>query len=610
MRDRFGKSYLKKAQNQFNAQDQFSNCLEKTENRFGSCLERIRVNYDTEKNTVCKYKVLSNKQGQITVFLALLFLVLISFCLFIIQGVQSYSVSALGEDAIKNAGENVLANYDRELFKEYHLFFLDPRERNYMLSDGKTAVNQYFSKQSFFSLHCDSLAITEEKTAVDEDGLYLKHQIREWMKYREEQKVEDVLKQLIKNVEKGNVGRQQYEKEVQDAENDSVEKEMTAEKETDTEKAGESSENSENRKQNQPEGENKVESKKPESQEQQNKQTDQNEDTQSPEVQQERIAWKEIKETLQLLMKTGILFYVADKPEQLSKRTISEGNLPSKEKKVSGLDKEQNEMDKAGENSFSGLKGIKSLFSVDFSVNKNTALWTKENYIVPYIEECFWTYGDTLNKKSANKNNAGKRDDAEKALFYETEYLISGRNSDLENLKRVANYILLLRFINNYAFTGRDAGIKAQVDTMASALAGVLGVPQTTKGIQMLIRAAMSYGESLLEVHTLFTGGEIPMIKNKANWNLELKTMARQLKEKKPVKKGKQNVSYKDYLKMLLFIRGSSKVLCYRMMDIMQENVACKENGFLMRNCLFSYKWKSKLSMGTVQMNFVKQNSY
>ena len=74
------------------------------------------------------------EKGQITVFLSLLLIVLIGFSFVVVEGVSSYSASALGEDAVKNAGENILANYDRELFNKYHIFFLDPREKNYILS--------------------------------------------------------------------------------------------------------------------------------------------------------------------------------------------------------------------------------------------------------------------------------------------------------------------------------------------------------------------------------------------------------------------------------------------------------------------------------------------
>ena len=514
-----------------------------------------QLRYRSKKNTV-----IFEEKGQITVFLSLLLIVLIGFSFVVVEGVSSYGASALGEDAVKNAGENVLANYDRELFNKYHIFFLDPREKNYILSDGKADVAQYFSGNSFFNVFCNSLEMTEEVTAVEEDGLYLKHEIREWMKYRQEEKVKDTLKQLINNVKTNNADRKEYQNE--------------AEEETGNIEQSE---------------ENKIEEDKEDKAE---------EETVSQEVQKERTTWKEIKEALQLLTKTGILFYVSDHPEQLSRKSIPEGNLPSRAKKREQEEHKVEEFLFSG----SGLKGIKSMLSVDFSINTNSTLWTKENYIVPYIEECFLDYSE---------EGKGKKNDVrEQVLAYEKEYLIKGQPSDLDNLKRVANDILLLRFINNYIFTGRDAEIQSQVNIMASALTGVVGIPQTAKAVQMMLRAALSYGESLLELHTLFEGGEISLTKDRENWNLELKTMVKQLKEKKAVKKGKHNISYKDYLKVLLFMKGNSTILCYRMMDIMQENIACKEAGFLMENCLFSYKWKGSLSLGTVKMKFEKQVSY
>ena len=506
-----------------------------------------------------KITVIFEEKGQITVFLSLLLIVLIGFSFVVVKGVSSYSASALGEDAVKNAGENVLANYDRELFNRYHIFFLDPREKNYILSDGKADVAQYFSGNSFFNVFCNSLEMTEEVTAVEEGGLYLKHEIREWMKYRQEEKVKDTLKQLINNVKKNNADRKEYQNE--------------AEEET-----GNIEQSEENKAE-----EDKVEDKA-------------EEETVSQEVQKERTTWKEIKEALQLLTKTGILFYVSDHPEQLSRKSIPEGNLPSRAKKREQEEHKVEEFLFSG----SGLKGIKSMLSVDFSINTNSTLWTKENYIVPYIEECFLDYSEEGKEGKEEKNDV-----QEQVLAYEKEYLIKGQPSDLDNLKREANDILLLRFINNYIFTGRDAEIQSQVNIMASALTGVVGIPQTAKAVQMMLRAALSY-----ELHTLFEGGEISLTKDRGNWNLELKTMVKQLKEKKAVKKGKHNISYKDYLKVLLFMKGNSTILCYRMMDIMQENIACKEAGFLMENCLFSYKWEGSLSFGSVKMKFEKQVSY
>lgn len=537
-----------------------------------------------------QYDKYFDERGQITIFLSLLFLVLMMSFLFIVEGVISYSASSLGEDAVKGAGESIMANYDRELFKNYHLFFLDPRQKDYIVTDGKEFINQYFSGNSFFDIYCDSLEVTGEKTAVDEDGLYLKHEIREWMKYREEKEIAKVLEDIIRNTKKNDGERKECQEEVDSAETD-VKKEQDEEvnqetkeeankKDTESDLKGDVDKNTDN-----------VEDMKPDE-----KAASEEIEPVSEETLKERSNWKEIKGTLQLLMRTGILFYAAEHSESLSRQSIPGTNLPSKRVKGSSFDNEQRLLDKMDELSFSSLKGIKSLLSVDISMDGRGTLWTKDRYIISYIEDCFSFYGS-----SDKKDNA---------LLYEVEYLISGKNSDIDNLKRVANYILLLRFINNYIFTGKDTQMKMQINTMASAITGVMGMPQTMKAVQVLIRMAISYGESLLELHTLFSGGEVPLIKDKTTWNLTLKTMAEQLRNKQIVKKGKKNISYKDYLKLFLLTKGNSRTVCYRMMDIMQENIASKEPGFLMENCLFSYSWKGSLTAGGVKLNFVKQCSY
>lgn len=537
-----------------------------------------------------QYDKYFDERGQITVFLSLLFLVLMMSFLFIVEGVISYSASSLGEDAVKGAGESIMANYDRELFKNYHLFFLDPRQKDYIVTDGKEFINQYFSGNSFFDIYCDSLEVTGEKTAVDEDGLYLKHEIREWMKYREEKEIAKVLEDIIRNTKKNDGERKECQEEVDSAETD-IKKEQDEEvnqetkeeankKDTESDLKGDVDKNTDN-----------VENMKSDE-----KAASEEIEPVSEETLKERSNWKEIKETLQLLMRTGILFYAAEHLENLSRQSIPGTNLPSKRVKSSSFDNEQRLLDKMDELSFSSLKGIKSLLSVDISMDGRGTLWTKDRYIISYIEDCFSFYGS-----SDKKDNA---------LLYEVEYLISGKNSDIDNLKRVANYILLLRFINNYIFTGKDTQMKMQINTMASAITGVMGMPQTMKAVQVLIRMAISYGESLLELHTLFSGGEVPLIKDKTTWNLTLKTMGEQLRNKQIVKKRKKNISYKDYLKLFLLTKGNSRTVCYRMMDIMQENIASKEPGFLMENCLFSYSWKGSLAAGGVKLNFVKQCSY
>ena len=569
------------------------------------------------------FKTCSDESGQITVFLSLIFLVLIGLSLSVVEGVKAYSNSYLAEDAVKSAGENVMANYDKELFKNYHIFFLDPREKNYILSDGKEYINQYFSGNSIFQLSCNSLEVMEEKTAIDENGLYLKHEIREWMKYREEMKIEEKLKSLIRNIVKNNKEKQECVSDIKEAESaEESQKEDITRSTLENNPSGDATRNSlENNSQGDT-AQNISGSSQAEDRLQNTSENNEAEEGEavSPEVAKERANWKEIKETLQLLMKTGVLFYVSDHPENLSKRSISSEGLPSNKKGFSSFEK-QAVVDKMSKFSFSNIKEIDALFSEEISVNTKNSLWTKDSYIIPYIEECFSCYGrnnleqgkDTgigSNSQKYSNKSTGESKNSNRALLYEMEYLISGKSTDLENLKRIANYILALRFVMNYVFTGKDAKLKAEVDAMAAAITGVMGMPQAVKAVQILIRTALSYSESLLEVHTLLSGGEVPLIKDRSCWNLELKTMVKQLKEKKAVKRGKQNVSYTDFLKILLLTKGRSDILCYRMMDVMQVNTTYEEPGFLMENCLFSYKWKAGLSVGILQMNFERQNTY
>ena len=119
----------------------------------------------------------------ITVYLSLVFLLLmgVSFC--VIEGVREYQLSSLEEDAFLSTGRGILANYDKELYRQYQLFFLDPRERTYLLQEGKEFLDKRFLSESFFSASCHNLEVNEKVFATDYQGMVLHQQIRELMKF-------------------------------------------------------------------------------------------------------------------------------------------------------------------------------------------------------------------------------------------------------------------------------------------------------------------------------------------------------------------------------------------------------------------------------------------
>lgn len=480
--------------------------------------------------------IVSGNQGQITVFLSLIFMILMGVGFCILEGINLYMKDSLAEEAFIEAGNEILTNYHRQLFEKYHIFFMDPEEKTQIVEDGKKYINQYLDKNSCFSFQCRELSVTEEKTAVDEDGLYLKHQIREWMKYRELEKAGAAINKLFESTSSVEQRKGSVQNEI-----GIVGEEI----------------------------------------EQETMETGDNEDTRnnaSPTLDgREGIRWNELKQVLQQICHSGILFYVIDDSGQISDLTMEEHDLPSKKK---GIGKEKN-IDFLF--SFSDLRTWKNVLgNIDIS-KPDARLLSDDYFMAEYVFEHFGGYG--------RKNKTSQT-----ALQYEIEYLIGGRESDRDNLKLVANRILLLRFLMNYGCASNNHEINAVAGTMADALSGVLGLPVAREAVRILLIASVSYGESLLDVHTLFSGGKIPALKDDSTWNLYFHNAAELLRKKERVKTGKINVGYEDYLKLLLSMKKQVNSLEYRMMDLMQVNLCLEQPDFLMEKCLFRFRWQGMMA--------------
>ena len=510
--------------------------------------------------------MLRRDEGQITVFLALVFLVMLGVSLCVLEGMYSFMTSSLAEDAVKGAGNYVLANYDRPLFDRYHLFFLDPRERSVMEEDGKEYLDGYVGQRSFFRFSPESLTVTEERTAVEEDGLYVKHQIREWMKYREIARVGESLKELFSTADETRKGSALARTDMDQAQG-AIEKEKQGGGSGADSAGGSGSQSGGGS-----DGAAAGDAGGPPA------------DTGNPDNPEETSAgesglqWKEIKEMLDMITQSGILLYVTDDVGALSNQELSVEGLPSESRSA---DRDAADFF-SGALSFLDVSEWKELLS-GLQVEKwDSSALVDEFYLLAYAEENFASYVRSPARESA--------------LQYETEYLIAGKASDRENLKAVANRILGLRFLANYVYLSGSSEWKAASGSAAAALTGLLGFPQAKKAVEVLLTAAVSFGESMLDVHALFAGEKVPIMKDASTWNLTLQNAAVLLKNKGPVKQGKRNAGYEDYLKLLLAARMKRELLLFRMMDLMQANVALEEPGFLMEECLFAFRWEAKIS--------------
>ena len=444
--------------------------------------------------------------------------------------------SSLAEEAITETGDEILANYDRYLFEKYHVFFLDPREKDCITEEAGEFLNGYISS-GFYGFRCLDLAVTDEKRAVDEKGLFLKYQINEYMKYKRQV---EVLKSLTRLISDSKGWSQDLEDGKQDfniSEGDSSSsKKDSGDKKEEEEKVSE-------------------------------------------ETIKYRQSWMKMKGTLEGILHSGVLIYAANDPGSLSSASISKDDLPSQGKAGGG---KSSGMVSLPSFSFSKLAEWRSFLSTDHLAYPALADSILDSRLPEYMTYYFSFYG-------------GEESADETALKYELEYIAGGKSSDLANLKYVVNRILLIRFITNYAYASRDSSITSQAKLMAEAIAGYFGMPQAADAVKVLLVAALSYSESLLELHALLKGEKVALVKNSENWNLSFVTCPVKLATKASIKEVNTGISYRDYLLFFCLMNSETSIL-YRMMDIMQLNARLHEPGFRMEDCLFSFKWKVRLA--------------
>lgn len=458
-----------------------------------------------------------------------------SVLLCILDGIQIYLNEGLAADAMCGAGKVVTANYNRALYERYHLFFLDSREKSFIVSDGMGYVTSYCSQNR--GICCKQIRVIEQTGILEEDCKGLKEQIKDYVVYQKIEEEKQKLLELKNYQEDTNQKAQEQIEEIKGFDEGlTVGDEKKEDKVEDEENASEDEQDVLNR-------------------------------------QKENIKWKELKALLKSIFHSGILLYVADE-RAVSHLKIDLEGIPSEEY---GSEQRDINLDLSFDNIRELMKLLKSQqedIIVDFEKLES------DLFLLSYLDKNFRDWQDS----SWN---------ADTALRYEMEYIVAGKDNDNDNLKHVAERIFLSRFVANYGYILTDAVLVTRADEMAIAVTGVLGVPEVKEAVRQILLAALSCGEALLDVHTLFAGKKVPLLKNRDTWMLSFENAIPILKEKTLVAEGEKSLSYKDYMKLFLLIKGRKGKKELRMADIMQWNIKLDQPDFELKQCIASYMWEA-----------------
>lgn len=188
-----------------------------------------------------------------------------------------------------------------------------------------------------------------------------------------------------------------------------------------------------------------------------------------------------------------------------------------------------------------------------------------QEYLLKYFEK--YPVGEDESKQKVSV----RQDEGQGKLDYGMEYLIVGKASDKKNLEGVLERILLLREAANFIYLQTDEQKKSEALALATLLVGATGNGLLIKGVQQGILAVWAFAESVSDVRSLLAGEKIPIIKTSAEWSTDVGGLTKEsgFQEAKSCKDG---LEYKDYLRVLLFLTGKTK-LCYRAMDLIEWNL-------------------------------------
>lgn len=191
-------------------------------------------------------------------------------------------------------------------------------------------------------------------------------------------------------------------------------------------------------------------------------------------------------------------------------------------------------------------------------------------------------------------------------LQYQTEYILTGQESDVDNLRMVTERLLIFREAANIVYIMDSEEKMTLIQDISDGIAAALLSPEVSPLIQYILIAAWAGVESLKDVKVLLNGGSVPLIKTDDAWDLELESVMdiggeEHLREILAQVQTEENESgqtddgempglyYQDYLRILLMFQ-SRWLTAYRMMDIMEMDIRQTQgNGaFRMDGCIDS----------------------
>ncbi len=422
------------------------------------------------------------RKGEITAFLSLVFVLLVSFIL----GIMEVSVIQTSKNMARleadRAVYSVFGEYQRELLEQYHVFAVDGS-----YGTGQWEEENLVRRMHYFGTENVDHKITGIQLMTDNSGQAFREQVLDYMEQRYGIALIQDFTGLTAEWEAQEIAGEEF-------------------KEKEKELAGQIQDvigNSENSAELEESGENPF-------------------------------------ACVQQIEKSGLLSVVTPKEMEISGKQIDRNSQVSYRKLEKG-------------------RGI-------FPARKGTDGIEEKLLFNEYILDTF--------KNAAFSSEEQSTSEEDTSLEYEVEYILSGQESDKENLEEVLQKIFLIRMVLNYTYLLGDSAKQSEAEALALTVSTILLMPEASEVVKQLILVAWACGESAVDIRTLLSGKRAALIKNSESWQVPLSSLLTVASGGDGMEGSDTagGITYKDYLRILLFL-GDSEEITMRTLDRTEENL-------------------------------------
>lgn len=508
-----------------------------------------------------------SNRGQISVFACAMTAAFLTLILVVLLGIRTWEARAKCYQAVDASIDSLKGDYQPDLFRRYHLLAMDQtyygRGQGYMEERLEEYLdNSLNSEQSLYIFNVEDVAITDTKSLAEDSLTGMKQQIQEYMKQKLPIDVADVLF--------GNLGQKDTASDVPedvwnqgaDLSEEGFSIEMVADPtEENLEEIGILEDIKES-------GVGDVSSVSVED---------------LIAMNQEGEFLNDPRKALDTIQQAGILYLVMpDRASTVSGERVNLQGVPS-----AGYEQDTSTWQMPYFSNVTNIKELTGILSSDSEIqNFNRSNYTMEElYGIAYTMDAF-----------QSAQNVFYQEDEENHVFdYEVEYILEGKSSDSENVTAVANQLIFLRLVPNVSYAFTNQKMKSETTLVATVLLTPIYMEAFIEPVSYVFLACWAYGESLMDVKSLFKGNRVPLVKDEETWQLSLNGIAKLATEQPKGYKEDQGLNYSEYLAFLLAVMPNSDRKYYRMLDIMELNIQEDIPEFEIENCIYEFQVQVEL---------------